>query len=149
MRGSSEGHRQQLLAGLRRFVVSVRQMAGVRRIAILGSIVTAKQDPKDVDVLVVVADMQTWRRWQRPHGVCRGTPRVSIGVLTCFSPTSVARTSAEHVGGRTAGRACGRRAMPFTAANGLGSARRPCCHSIEGQPSPLAASHAVVTCRAS
>jgi len=31
-------------------------MVGVRRIAILGSIVTAKQDPKDVDVLVVVAD---------------------------------------------------------------------------------------------
>ena len=56
MRGSSEGHRQQLLVGLRRFVVSVRQMAGVRRIAILGSIVTAKQDPKDIDVLVVVAD---------------------------------------------------------------------------------------------
>lgn len=56
MHGGSEGHRQQLLAGLRRFVVSVRQMPGVRRIALLGSIVTAKQDPKDVDVLVVVAD---------------------------------------------------------------------------------------------
>jgi predicted nucleotidyltransferase len=56
MHGGSEGHRQQLLDGLRRFVVSVRQIAGVRRIALLGSIVTAKQDPKDVDVLVVVAD---------------------------------------------------------------------------------------------
>jgi predicted nucleotidyltransferase len=56
MHGGSEGHRQQLLTGLLRFVVSVRQMAGVRQIAVLGSIVTAKQDPKDVDVLVVVAD---------------------------------------------------------------------------------------------
>jgi hypothetical protein len=36
--------------------VSVRQIAGVRRIAILGSIVTAKPDPKNIDVLVVVAD---------------------------------------------------------------------------------------------
>ena len=56
MRAASEGHRQQLLDGLRRFVISVRQIAGVRRIAILGSIVTDKPDPKDIDLLVVVAD---------------------------------------------------------------------------------------------
>ena len=56
MRADSVGHRQQLLDGLRRFVASVRPMAGVRRIALLGSIVTAKADPKDIDVLVVVAD---------------------------------------------------------------------------------------------
>jgi len=51
-----ERHRQPLLDGLRRFVASARQIAGVRRIAVLGSIVTAKPDPKDIDVLVVVAD---------------------------------------------------------------------------------------------
>ena len=56
MKAACEGHRQQLLDGLRRFVASVRQIAGVRRIAILGSIVTTKPDPKDIDVLVVVAD---------------------------------------------------------------------------------------------
>lgn len=56
MRAASEGHRQQLLDGLRRFVGSARQIAGVWRIAILGSIVTAKPDPEDIDVLVVVAD---------------------------------------------------------------------------------------------
>ena len=56
MRAAAEGHRQQLLEGLRRFVVSVRHIGGVRRIALLGSIVTAKPDPKDIDVLVVVAD---------------------------------------------------------------------------------------------
>ena len=56
MRSGSEGHRQPLLGGLRRFVTAVRQLAGVRRIAILGSIVTEKPDPKDIDVLVVVAD---------------------------------------------------------------------------------------------
>ena len=56
MGATSEGHRQQLLDGLRRFVASVSQIAGVRRIAILGSIVTDKPDPKDIDLLVVVAD---------------------------------------------------------------------------------------------
>jgi predicted nucleotidyltransferase len=56
MNVTSEGHRQQLLDGLRRFVKTVRQIAGVRRIAVLGSIVTTKPDPKDIDVLVVVAD---------------------------------------------------------------------------------------------
>ena len=53
---ATDGQRQQLLAGLCRFVVSARQIAGIRRIALLGSIVTAKPDPKDIDVLVVVAD---------------------------------------------------------------------------------------------
>jgi len=53
---TAEDHRRELLAGLRRFVASVRQMAGVRRVAVLGSIVTNKPDPKDIDVLVVVSD---------------------------------------------------------------------------------------------
>ena len=56
MKSASEGHRQELLDGLRRFVASVRQIPGVQRLAVLGSIVTAKPDPKDIDVLVVVAD---------------------------------------------------------------------------------------------
>src|SRR2546422_3148036 len=51
-----QGHREALLDGLRRFVASARQIAGVRGIAILGSITTTKADPKDLDVLVVVAD---------------------------------------------------------------------------------------------
>jgi predicted nucleotidyltransferase len=53
---TSESQRQHLLNGLLRFVGSVRQISGVRRIALLGSIVTTKPDPKDIDVLVVVAD---------------------------------------------------------------------------------------------
>jgi len=56
MNADSEGHRQQLLDGLRLFVTSVRQIPGVKRIAVLGSIVTTKPDPKDIDVVVVVAD---------------------------------------------------------------------------------------------
>jgi hypothetical protein len=56
MNATFDGHRRQLLDGLARFVGSVRGIAGVRRIAILGSIVTTKPDPKDIDVLVLVAD---------------------------------------------------------------------------------------------
>jgi predicted nucleotidyltransferase len=51
-----ENRRRELLDGLRRFVAAARHVAGVRRIALVGSIVTAKPDPKDIDVLVVVAD---------------------------------------------------------------------------------------------
>lgn len=71
MEDFSEGHRQELLDGLRRFVASAQQIAGVRRISVLGSIVTAKPDPKDIDVFVVVADKADLaplatcsRRWQ-------------------------------------------------------------------------------------
>ena len=56
MHTTSDGQRRHLLDGFRRFVASVRRIAGVRRVALLGSIVTPKPDPKDIDVLVVVAD---------------------------------------------------------------------------------------------
>ena len=56
MKATVSGRRQQLIDGLLRFVASVRQIPGVRRIAVLGSIVTAKPDPKDIDVLVAIAD---------------------------------------------------------------------------------------------
>lgn len=50
------GFRRQLLEGVRRFVRSASQVAGVRRISLLGSIVSGQPDPKDIDVLVVIAD---------------------------------------------------------------------------------------------
>ncbi|HTV00317.1 MAG TPA: hypothetical protein VMF13_07275 [Luteitalea sp.] len=52
----SEGYRAELLVGLRRFVLAARTLPGVRRISLVGSIVTPKLDPKDVDVLVTVTD---------------------------------------------------------------------------------------------
>jgi hypothetical protein len=51
-----QNHRQGLLDGLARFVAASRRVAGVRQIALVGSIVTAKLNPKDIDALVVVAD---------------------------------------------------------------------------------------------
>jgi predicted nucleotidyltransferase len=56
MNDVSDGHRQQLLDALRRFVTAAREIVGVRRIAVVGSIVTTKPNPKDIDVLVIVTD---------------------------------------------------------------------------------------------
>jgi predicted nucleotidyltransferase len=56
MRDPSENPRTELINGLQRFVSAAQSVAGVRKIALMGSIVTAKPNPKDIDVLVVVAD---------------------------------------------------------------------------------------------
>lgn len=48
--------REQMLAGVLQFVRAVERLAGVRRIALVGSIVTTKPTPKDVDLLVTVTD---------------------------------------------------------------------------------------------
>ena len=55
-RHMSEGHRRELLQGLRRFVAVARRIGGVKRISLVGSILTGKEDPKDIDVLLVVED---------------------------------------------------------------------------------------------
>ena len=56
MRETSQNQRAGLLEGLQRFVSGARSVAGVRKIALVGSIVTDKRNPRDIDLLVVVAD---------------------------------------------------------------------------------------------
>ncbi len=46
--------REQLLSHLPWFVSAVTKLPGIRRVALLGSITTNKQNPKDIDFLVVV-----------------------------------------------------------------------------------------------
>jgi hypothetical protein len=48
--------REQLLSHLPWFVSAVTKLPGIRRVAPLGSITTNKQNPKDIDFLVVVDD---------------------------------------------------------------------------------------------
>ena len=48
--------RDHLLSEVGRFVERARACPGVRRIALIGSIITDKADPKDADVLVTVDD---------------------------------------------------------------------------------------------
>jgi hypothetical protein len=47
--------RQHLLAGAAAFVERVKRIKGVQRIAVVGSIVTPKREPNDVDLLITVA----------------------------------------------------------------------------------------------
>lgn len=53
---SEQAIREQMLAGVLRFVRAAGSIAGVRRIALIGSIVTTKPTPKDIDLLVTVTD---------------------------------------------------------------------------------------------
>lgn len=53
---SGDSIRKQMLAGIVRFVRAVAPPVGVRRTALIGSIMTAKPTPKDVDLLVTVTD---------------------------------------------------------------------------------------------
>ena len=46
--------RERLLREVVRFVRSAVQVSGIRSVALIGSIVTDRPDPKDVDLLVVV-----------------------------------------------------------------------------------------------
>jgi predicted nucleotidyltransferase len=55
--------REQLLSHLPWFVSAVAKLPGIRRIALLGSITTDKQNPKDIDFLVVVDDDLASSRW--------------------------------------------------------------------------------------
>jgi hypothetical protein len=48
--------RAALLSEVARFIERARSCPGVRRIALVGSLTTAKTDPKDADVLVTVDD---------------------------------------------------------------------------------------------
>jgi hypothetical protein len=50
------GIRDQLLSEAARFVRAASAVPGVRRIALIGSMTTTKQDPKNIDLLVTVTD---------------------------------------------------------------------------------------------
>jgi len=50
------GHRSELLEAAVRFIGLAPKVPGVRSISLLGSIVTDRSDPKDIDFLLVVSD---------------------------------------------------------------------------------------------
>src|SRR3989304_3178331 len=56
MNDQDSGVRAKLLEAALWFVQSAAQLPGVRRIALIGSIMTGRSSPKDVDLLVSVSD---------------------------------------------------------------------------------------------
>lgn len=53
---NSASHRAELLAAAVPFVRAVRAISGVRQISLVGSIVTPRANPKDIDFLIRIAD---------------------------------------------------------------------------------------------
>ena len=59
----SKGQREHLLAAAEEFVNGARQLKGVKRISLIGSICTARHDPKDIDFVVEISDDVEWERF--------------------------------------------------------------------------------------
>jgi len=55
-RTPSSGHRAELLDATVRFVTAIIDVPGVQSVSLLGSIVTDRPDPKDIDFLVTIDD---------------------------------------------------------------------------------------------
>lgn len=53
---SQPSPRKRLLEGVLRFAIAARQLPGVLRIALIGSLTNDEPDPKDADLLVTIAD---------------------------------------------------------------------------------------------
>jgi hypothetical protein len=58
----NNGQRGHLLAAGAEFVRVVRQIKGVRGISLIGSICTARTDPKDIDFVIEIADDVDWEQ---------------------------------------------------------------------------------------
>jgi len=78
--------RAALLRAVLVFVGEARELPGVRRITLLGSLVTSKAIPKDVDVLVEVSDEMRPGVVCLPHGWGHDKPGTRL------------RVAAEHAG---------------------------------------------------
>jgi predicted nucleotidyltransferase len=117
MRDTFENHRTELLDGLRRFVVAARSVAGVRQIALVGSIVTTKPNPKDIDVLVVVADDADLALLAKHARRLQGHAQSFNRGADVFVADGRGNISAGLVAGRIAGQVSDRRAMRVIAAD--------------------------------
>lgn len=65
--------REFLLAEAMRFIRAARELDGVTRIAFVGSILTDKPDPKDIDLLVTITDTVDVRTLARLGRRLKGT----------------------------------------------------------------------------
>lgn len=55
-RTPNPGYRSELLDATIRFISAIVDVPGVRSVSLLGSIVTDRPDPKDIDLLLAIAD---------------------------------------------------------------------------------------------
>src|SRR5437762_11283067 len=89
-----ESIRSFLLSEVVRFVRHARSCPGVRRIALVGSLVRDKHDPKDADVLVTVGDDADLASLATAGRGLKGRAQSRNKGADVFSPLRPARTSA-------------------------------------------------------
>jgi Family of unknown function (DUF6932) len=58
--GQHQSHRDQLLGAGAEFVRFAKQIHGVQRIGLIGSMCAARSDPKDIDFVVEISDDVDW-----------------------------------------------------------------------------------------
>ena len=95
--------RDSLLEAALWFVQAAARLSGVQRIALIGSIMSDRQHPKDIDLMVYIADdadLHPWQRWRAGSGV---GSRARTGAPTCSWQTSDATTWVGSAPGRSAG----------------------------------------------
>jgi hypothetical protein len=109
-----EGRRAGLLQAVAQFVREAAGLPGVLRIALIGSLVTAKPAPRDADVLVTVEDGMDLGKLARAGRRLKGPPRASISGRTSSSPIRRASTSGASAIGAIAGRESASRVAPTT-----------------------------------
>jgi predicted nucleotidyltransferase len=86
--------RRALLLAVHSFVRAARACPGVQRISLLGSLVTAKAIPKDVDILVAIDSTTDLSELARAGRRLMGLLRPSTSVLTSSSPMRLGGTLA-------------------------------------------------------
>jgi len=87
--------RATLLELTREFVVAARRTPGVLRIAVLGSLLTAKPRPKDADVLVTIADGVSLGALGKLGRRLKGSAQ---GKLNSGADVFLANRSAQYIG---------------------------------------------------
>jgi len=95
--------RQFLLLEALAFVRSASRLPGVLRIVLIGSLTTEKADPKDVDLLVTVADDLDLKSLASAGRKLKGgEPKAGTAAPMFSSSTPKASTSEEHASGANA-----------------------------------------------
>lgn len=105
---SSEEIRATLLELTRDFTIAASRVQGVRRIALIGSLLTTKTHPKDTDLLVTIADDIALGTLARLSRRLKGTAQTR---LDSGADVFLANTAGEYVGRICHYRECHPRAL--------------------------------------
>jgi hypothetical protein len=128
--------RPYLLAGVLRFVRAARNVEGVVRIALIGSLATDKLNPKDADLLVTIRDDADLAPLAALGANSRATPSSATGAARSFSARRKGRILGAPAPGKIAGSSSACAATRSTAACGrtFTTISRPSPYPLRSSP---------------